>query len=133
MGKGRLQIERRRHERLGLSFLVVYRLVEDTSPKAPAREAKIADISRGGVRLVATEAIAPGAFLGVKITLLEGLNPIKGKARVIWQRKKTGKGKRAEYQMGLRFKSIQGTGDDLASHAIISTLRKMFSLSPSTR
>ena len=127
MGKGKIHIERRHHERLTLSFPVLYRLVDDSLVKTPAKEAKIGNISRSGVKLVAGEAIDVGAFLYVKIVLPDNIPPITGKARVVWQ-KKAGTRKKAEHHMGLHFKSIDGKGEDMVSHVVINILERTFEL-----
>ena len=127
MSKGELWIEKRRDRRLDLSFPVIYSLLSDGADGGD-KEAKGSNISRGGIRLVTREELKPGALLRVKIILPDELPAVKGKAEVVWRKKRGKQGDEVEYHLGLKFTELESRGQDLVSRFMEENLKKLSGL-----
>ena len=129
MGEGKLLIEKRQHQRLELSFPVSYRFAKRDAAMRRTKKGKSADLSRSGIRLVAAESIAPGSVLLLEIIPPHGIAPIKGKACVVWRKKTASKEDGSqEYHMGLKLVNIDDTGNDLISHSIVESIKRISKL-----
>lgn len=129
MTRGELWIEKRRSERLDLSFPVIYHLLRDTSRGAADKKGRGESIGRGGIRLVTREKIRPRSLLCIKIILPDDLPQVTGKAQVVWSKEKPGeKDGSVEYHLGLRFVELESAGGDLVSRFMTNNIKKMSGL-----
>ncbi len=128
MTKGELWIEKRRHERLELSFSVSYHLLS-AGAGVKDDQAQIANMSRGGIRLVTWEDVQVGSTIHLKIFLPDELPPVTGTARTVWRREKGKDEKgRTEYHIGLKFVELESKGQDLVTRFMTENLKKMSGL-----
>jgi c-di-GMP-binding flagellar brake protein YcgR len=124
--KGELWIEKRKKDRLDLSFPVVYHLVKSASTKQELK-ARGRNMSQGGIRLVTKERMDLGATIYVKIVLPDSLEPVTGTAEVVWCEEKDSEGKK-EQHAGLRFIELESKGQDLVTRFMTENIKKMSGL-----
>ena len=124
MIEGELWIEKRRDERLDLSFPIVYSVIEG---KKEARELNgtASNISQGGIKLVTQEPSEVGTLLDIKIMMPDNLPELCGKAKVIWKKGLPDKrSKKTEYHLGLKFTDFSSDNRDMISRFMVDNIKK---------
>ena len=125
MTKGELRIEKRRHERLDLSFPVVYHCMREGKKEGGRAAGRAGNISEGGIKLVSGELIGEGAVLQLEITLPGKLAPVTGTAKVVWAKETAGEAEPRECQHGLKFIALDGDGQDMVTCFMVENLKRM--------
>ncbi len=98
--------EKRQHPRLALHIPMRYKRIEASVPAFKGSLMK--DISAGGARMGVYEFLSRDLRLIVEISLLTGVEPLRGTCRVAWV-KKAAFGD--QYDVGVMFESL-GHGDN---------------------
>lgn len=96
--------DRRKFARLDLALTISYKVVGRASdqPLDP-REAISADVSLGGVRLMAPSKLENGTILELEIFMGEDdTNPLNGEGEVVWQQKIS----ETSYETGVMIKGM---------------------------
>ena len=125
MSDGKLWVEKRRHQRLDLSFSVKYFILRGSLASEDERQGRTVNISRGGIRLVTDEELKAGSLIQMTIALPEEKAPLEGKAEVAWAEEKSGKSGGREYHYGLQFTEFKGENDSMITRFMMDNIKKM--------
>ena len=103
MAKGKMYVEKRKHERLEKEYDVSYKLMnKDMEKSSPLAKGKTQDLSMGGARIEGELVGNQNDIIRIEIKVENEPNPTTVLAEIKWIQSKNGNG-----QFGLAFLALQ--------------------------